>query len=324
MRRRLRSRQVQQLVQSRSFAAGGPYRYIPSSGAARLNRFPAPMMSDSSYVFIRPFKLLATSPDRQLIYTARSVLALERAALARLLSTLQSSVRKALPFALFDRHCRSLGLVPEEVLAFLGGPGGVLSPFDRHPGATRLNLMADDAILHSSLSESLATWLATPDEEPTKGHRTNFLLQTRYDRVAMEALYSELRPADVAVTAYVIGRHFYVDGPFSPAFGLPCHFCHREHNLAARSLEFGEAAAGWQEFMRRMIGIDAELGLPLNSAQRGAIVAQSYFSILRVVDGLSSSSGRPGLATALDLETGSIERDLVPHFADCHCLGDGG
>jgi McbB family protein len=172
------------------------------------------------------------------------------------------------------------------------------------------------------LSEPLVTWLADPHEEPAEGHHTHLILQTRYDPVAIEALYSRLSPADVALTAYVIGHHFYVDGPFSPAFGLPCHFCHREHNIAARSLEFGEAAAGWQEFMRRMIGIEAELALPLNSAQQGAIIAQTYYSVLRVMDGLATSSGRPGLSIALDLETGSIERDLVPHFPDCRCLGD--
>ena len=74
--------------------------------------------------------------------------------------------------------------------------------------------------------------------------------------------------------------------------------------------------------MRRMVGIEDELAVPLNSAQRGAIIAQTYFSILGVIDGSATSSQRPGLATALDLETGSIERDLVPHFADCQCLGD--
>jgi hypothetical protein len=275
-----------------------------------------------SFVYIRPFKLLSTVPDRLLIYAARSVLALENPALGRLLNDLQCSIRNAIPLVFFDQLCRSYALSSEEVLKFLGGAGGVLSLFDRHPGATRLSLMADDAILRSSLSEPLATWLADPHEEPAEGHRTHVILQTRYDPVAIEAVYSGLRPADVAITAYVIGRHLYVDGPFSPAFGLPCHFCHREHNIAARSLEFGESAAGWQEFMRRMIGIHAELALPLNSAQRGALVAQTYYSVLRVMDGLATSSGRPGLAIALDLETGSIERDLVPHFPGCRCLGD--
>jgi McbB family protein len=161
------------------------------------------------------------------------------------------------------------------------------------------------------LSEPLAAWLVDPHEEPAEGHRTHLILQTRYDPVAIEALYASLRPADVALTAYVIGHHFYVDGPFSAVFGLPCHFCHREYNIAARSLEFGEAAAGWQEFMRRMIGIEAELALPLNSAEQGAIIAQTYYSVLRVMNGLATSSGRPGLSVALDLETGSIERDLV-------------
>jgi McbB family protein len=280
------------------------------------------MISDTSHIFIRPFKLLATSPDRQIIYGASSVFAVENPALGSLLGDLQSSVRNALPFALFDQSCRSLGLSSEEVLEFLGGPGGILSRFDPLPGATRLCLMADDAALHSSLFESLGTWLSVPREKRTNGHLTHTILQTRYNPVAIEELYSRLGPADIAVTAYVIGHHFYIDGPYGSARGLPCHFCHREHNLATRSIQFGEAAAGWQEFMRRMVGIEGELAVPLNSAQRGAIIAQTYFSILGVIDGSATSSQRPGLATALDLETGSIERDLVPHFADCQCLGD--
>jgi hypothetical protein len=50
-------------------------------------------MTDTSFVYVRPFKLLSTVPDRLLVYSAKSVLAVESQALARLLSDLQNSVR---------------------------------------------------------------------------------------------------------------------------------------------------------------------------------------------------------------------------------------
>ena len=117
-------------------------------------------------------------------------------------------------------------------------------------------------------------------------------------------------------------RSLVVDGLFTPHRGTPCHFCffQRWEKLEKAKKDIQETRwINYFDYVTKRTKLS--LSLPITRSEIGVVtdVLKKKLSWLAAGESLTTPF-KPLTFTRLNLDTGQIDADLVPHSPYCGCF----
>lgn len=281
---------------------------------------------------LQPFKVHQIKDDHALVFSSRGVAEITNPALTEYLKAISGSEnrwfhqddiksdlisREIKPEAALDFLSKDLLLfreIPEQVWEVHNV--AVLSP-DRVPTAEFLDELSavTGAPARSATSEEIL---------PSKSLIILHLEQYNPDYIRELFRRTVGLEQCSLLVSYVLDRTFFIDGAYFPGAYVPCHFCHIDRLRMIARHGYVDRQNNWFSFYNYLEDrqVSEVASFDLSPIDR----AYTHF-LLRTR--LRDMVGRESLVpfttdvlsyTQADLDTGEIERDMVPLWDCCTCL----
>lgn len=162
-------------------------------------------------------------------------------------------------------------------------------------------------------------------EKRRVGECRNFIviLCNRYSYNSLKSLYFKIAtstPQHAIMVAHYMPEHYYVSQPYIPEIGNACHFCHMDRLLSYE--EKKKSRNTWSQLLKfsrqKNAGIPERPHTELHRAMAvGLLTARinlytSHTPVKRHQDSALSSA-------SINLSTGKIDEEIVPHWMLCQC-----
>jgi McbB family protein len=198
------------------------------------------------FYFVKPFHLQKLG-ETSVVLTSQKIVKLVNQSTSKFLEKLSIHCEQSISKEHIEVLCNELNIEYCQIVDYLEKNISVLRPlagkesdkfstvnifadkfFHLHMNdlTQRLNAIGINDIYTNNLQVTLSNFRADPNTLAV-------IMLAEYSKNIIANIYRELRKVDgiSLVTAYFSGQKFYVDSPYIPESGTPCHFCHAQWEL---------------------------------------------------------------------------------------------
>ena len=225
-----------------------------------------------------------------------------------------------------------LRLDTEKTFPYLTKHLKVLIPLEQKtPGIDSVVVCSSNRFFKEMLLEELQSVLPVPILDVEKGKNESYLrplvisFSDSFHPRQVKELYEafHLMPQDSFLTSYVIHRSFVIDGLFVPSKGTPCHFCFFSHWKSLEKARKGIHETSWYNYFQYVAQQNEEmpLSLPIECSDIGVLVSVLKKKLRWLITGeVFSTPFDPRAFTRYNLDDGSVDADVIPHWPGCGCI----
>lgn len=271
--------------------------------------------------------------DSTILISEKGMSSIKSPPLAEALEELKPLIGKDIPESTLKKILKGKKIDAAEGLTFLDGTLNII----KRPKALpyeKIIIIHDHLetaflkIIRSEVARETDIINAHDFSERTITQKRNFivLMCENYDYPVLKALYYKIAnsaPQSGIVVAHHMPDAYYFSQPFFAEIGNPCHFCHADRLLSYE--EKKNSKCNWAQLLKfsKQRGVkiprtNNNLSLLHESMIAGFLT--SRIKLFTCNTGAKRHQDAALSSASINLITGKIEEEIVPHWTLCQCL----